>query len=287
MLIQVRGAPDVRFDFHSKKLRDLTVSTLSSIILTKQQSQAQLHSLDSSYRSSEDSKFTSASSPPLSSLNTNLSHLSLDPSNPNSPLTPPSSTLFTSSGSPYTMNPVRSPFEASVHRQTILGQDLEEHVNITPGAKKFSMPPLLGSIGGRKLTGLKFVCLTIGSRGDVQPYVALGRELIKDGNEVTIASHPEYRDWVESFGICFKEVGGDPAQLMKLSVEHTIFSPGWFKESLGSFRGWLDTLFLESYEACKGADILIESPSTFAGIHVAEGELFLLSPSFIVTDSLF
>lgn len=28
--------------------------------------------------------------------------------------------------------------------------------------------------------------------------------------------------------------------------------------------------FLESWEACQGADILIESPSTMAGIHVAE-----------------
>lgn len=59
---------------------------------------------------------------------------------------------------------------------------------------------------------------------------------------VTIASHPEYRSWVEGYGIGYREVGGDPAALMKLSVEHKMFSPAFFRESLGKFRGWLDDL---------------------------------------------
>lgn len=50
------------------------------------------------------------------------------------------------------------------------------------------------------------------------------------------------RSKVEGFGIGYKEVGGDPAALMKLSVEHKMFSPGFFKESLGNFRDWLDDL---------------------------------------------
>lgn len=49
-----------------------------------------------------------------------------------------------------------------------------------------------------------------------------------------------------------------------------MFSPGFFKESIGHFRKWLDELFHESWLACQDADILIESPSTMSGIHVAE-----------------
>jgi sterol 3beta-glucosyltransferase len=45
------------------------------------------------------------------------------------------------------------------------------------------MPKVLGSSGRRKFSNLHFVCLTIGSRGDVQPYIALGIELMKDGNQ--------------------------------------------------------------------------------------------------------
>nr|XP_019044752.1 hypothetical protein I302_06665 [Kwoniella bestiolae CBS 10118]OCF23682.1 hypothetical protein I302_06665 [Kwoniella bestiolae CBS 10118] len=121
-----------------------------------------------------------------------------------------------------------------------------------------------------RLTPRTFVCLTIGSRGDVQPYIALGLRLLKDGHKVVIVTHPEFKKWVEGYGIEHRQAGGDPTALMKLSQEHKMFSPGFFKESLGGFREWLDNLLLESWQACHDADVLIESPSTMAGIHIAE-----------------
>ena len=66
------------------------------------------------------------------------------------------------------------------------------------------------------------VCLTIGSRGDVQPYIALGLGLQKEGHKVTIVTHEEYRDWIEGWGISHRTAGGDPGALMKLSVEHKV-----------------------------------------------------------------
>jgi hypothetical protein len=62
---------------------------------------------------------------------------------------------------------------------------------------------------------LRFTCLTIGSRGDVQPYIALCKGLMAEGHSCKIASHGEYREWVEGHGIAFEEVGGDPAELMQ------------------------------------------------------------------------
>lgn len=67
---------------------------------------------------------------------------------------------------------------------------------------------------------LHFMCLTIGSRGDVQPYIALGLGLKKEGHRVTIVTHEEYKGWVQGFGIEHRTAGGDPGALMKLSVEH-------------------------------------------------------------------
>ncbi|KAJ7044079.1 glycosyltransferase family 1 protein [Mycena alexandri] len=115
-----------------------------------------------------------------------------------------------------------------------------------------------------------FVCLTIGSRGDVQPYIALGLGLMKEGHTVTIVTHEEYKPWVESFGIKHKQAGGDPGALMKLSVENKMFSPEFFKESIQNFRPWLDQLLLDSWESCQGADVLLESPSAMSGVHIAE-----------------
>lgn len=79
---------------------------------------------------------------------------------------------------------------------------------------------------------MHFVCLTIGSRGDVQPYIALGLGLMKEHHTVTIVTHEEYKGWIESFGIGHRTAGGDPGALMKLSVDNKMFSPEFFKESL-------------------------------------------------------
>jgi sterol 3beta-glucosyltransferase len=57
---------------------------------------------------------------------------------------------------------------------------------------------------------------------------------------------------------------------MRLSVEHKILSPGFFKESIGHFRRWLDDLLRDAWEACKDADVIVESPSMMCGVHIAE-----------------
>lgn len=77
---------------------------------------------------------------------------------------------------------------------------------------------------------LRFTCLTIGSRGDVQPYIALCKGLMAEGHKCKIASHAEYRSWVEGHGIAFEEVGGDPADLMQRAPFLFLFL------SLGGFQ---------------------------------------------------
>jgi sterol 3beta-glucosyltransferase len=117
---------------------------------------------------------------------------------------------------------------------------------------------------------LKITCLTIGSRGDVQPYIALCKGLIAEGHKPTIATHVEFKDWVESHGIIFKPVDGDPAELMRICVENGMFTYSFLREASATFRTWIDDLLSSSWKACQGADILIESPSAMAGIHIAE-----------------
>lgn len=117
---------------------------------------------------------------------------------------------------------------------------------------------------------LHFTFLTIGSRGDVQPYIALAKGLMEDGHRVKIATHGEFREWIEAYGIEFGYVGGDPAELMRICVENGTFTVAFLKEGLSKFRGWIDDLLKTAWEACQGTDILIESPSAMAGIHIAE-----------------
>ncbi|CAO3656755.1 unnamed protein product [Mucor hiemalis] len=117
---------------------------------------------------------------------------------------------------------------------------------------------------------LHFTCLTIGSRGDVQPYLALCKELQKDGHRCRIATHPEYEDWVTHHGIEFRSIGGDPGELMKLCIDNSFLSVSFIKEGTKFFYSWFEALLQSAYDACQGTDAIIESPSAMIGIHMAE-----------------
>jgi sterol 3beta-glucosyltransferase len=74
---------------------------------------------------------------------------------------------------------------------------------------------------------------------------------------------------------------------MILIDDFQMFSPEFFKESLTNFRPWLDqrtlckhssflmsltlrAVLMDAWEQCQGADVLLESPSAMAGVHIAE-----------------
>ncbi|KAI0505367.1 glycosyltransferase family 1 protein [Xylaria bambusicola] len=117
---------------------------------------------------------------------------------------------------------------------------------------------------------LRITCLTIGSRGDVQPYIALCKGLLAEGHRPRIATHIEFRDWIEGHGIEFAPVAGDPSELLRICIENGTFTWAFLREANTNFRGWLDGLLASAYTACEGSDLLIESPSAMAGIHIAE-----------------
>jgi sterol 3beta-glucosyltransferase len=73
-----------------------------------------------------------------------------------------------------------------------------------------------------RLTPRTFAMLTIGSRGDVQPYIALALRLKKDGHTIVIITHEEFKGWIEGYGLIHRQAGGDPTALMKLSQEHAV-----------------------------------------------------------------
>lgn len=99
--------------------------------------------------------------------------------------------------SPTTISPTLSPALRTPHAADILVPDPAALF----GSRAFPdeafgyMPfvankPLMAS---SRLTPRHFVCLTIGSRGDVQPYIALGLRLKQDLHRVTIVTHRRWR----------------------------------------------------------------------------------------------
>ncbi|MBK7400643.1 MAG: glycosyltransferase family 1 protein [Myxococcales bacterium] len=56
---------------------------------------------------------------------------------------------------------------------------------------------------------MKITIVSIGTRGDVQPYVALGAALTARGHQVTLATHEEYEPFVRSHGLEFRPMRGN------------------------------------------------------------------------------
>jgi sterol 3beta-glucosyltransferase len=158
------------------------------------------------------------------------------------------------------------------------GTEAETPMNVSQiirGAEQDRIPlifddPLASIVDFKPSKPLTIVCLTIGSRGDVQPYIALCKALIQEGHRARIATHAEFEPWVRKHGIDFAPVDGNPAELMRICVEHGMFTYSFMKEANSKFRGWLDDVCSSAWKACQGADVLIESPSAMAGIHIAE-----------------
>ena len=63
--------------------------------------------------------------------------------------------------------------------------------------------------------------IAIGSRGDVQPFVALALGLLDRGHKVTLLAHENFKTFVEGYGICFHPLPG--------SVEEMLYTPQGLK----------------------------------------------------------
>jgi Glycosyltransferase family 28 N-terminal domain len=81
-------------------------------------------------------------------------------------------------------------------------------------------PPITTSEHG--IPQMNIVIMVIGSRGDIQPFLKIGKILKeKHGHRVRIATHPAFKDFVQKdIGLEFFSVGGDPSELMAFMVKN-------------------------------------------------------------------
>ena len=93
---------------------------------------------------------------------------------------------------------------------------------------------------------------TYGTRGDVQPYIALALGLINKGHQVTIAAPENFKELVGSFGIAFHPLHGNAEEMMNspegksvLQTENTIKLMKYFFKVLHEIRGPLRKSYIE------------------------------------------
>lgn len=109
----------------------------------------------------------------------------------------------------------------------------------------------------------KIAMFTMGTRGDVQPYIFLSKELMKNGYDVTLGSHPCWRKLVEEAEINFKPIGPDidiekEAAIIRGKNSNPVLS--MLKTMNFVFR-IIQNSSNEIYEACKNKDLIVVSHS--------------------------
>ncbi|HEY6901490.1 MAG TPA: glycosyltransferase, partial [Puia sp.] len=61
---------------------------------------------------------------------------------------------------------------------------------------------------------MKYGIITTGSRGDVQPFIALALALIKKGHDTTLVAPENFKDFVQGFGIPYLPITGDTESII-------------------------------------------------------------------------
>lgn len=143
-------------------------------------------------------------------------------------------------------------------------------------------PPDYTEAGAASLR-LNIVIQVVGSRGDVQPFVALGQELVRHGHRVRLATHNLFADLVKAAKLEFFPVGGDPAELMAYMVKNPGLIPSFTGLRNGDVRRkramvadllkqfWLSCIQPDpSTSAPFVADAIIANPPSFAHVHCAQ-----------------
>lgn len=109
----------------------------------------------------------------------------------------------------------------------------------------------------------KVAMFTMGTRGDVQPYIFLSKELIKNGYAVTLGSHPCWKNLIEDAGICFAPIGPDiDIEKEAAKIRGKVSNPAL---SMLKTMNFVFRIIQEStheiFEVCKGKDLIIVSHS--------------------------
>ncbi|MFV9505315.1 MAG: glycosyltransferase [Oscillochloridaceae bacterium umkhey_bin13] len=118
---------------------------------------------------------------------------------------------------------------------------------------------------------MKITILTVGSRGDVQPYIALARGLCRAGHQVTLATLEGFGPSVLAEGLAFHPLRGQFLELMQTPEGQAVLAGKGGRMSLlrkvmPMYRLMLD----DELEAAREAELIIYHPKALGGPSLAE-----------------
>lgn len=145
---------------------------------------------------------------------------------------------------------------------------------------------------------MKIFIIALGTRGDVQPYIALGLGLERAGHKVTICTTANFKSFVTEYGLAFEPTRDEILELMNTEAGRTFFDGGksiwktirtyWelFKKA-DTFQMHVLEDTWTAAEKCK-PDVILYHPKGYGAPHFAEKLgipviLALLAPLLVPT----
>jgi sterol 3beta-glucosyltransferase len=122
---------------------------------------------------------------------------------------------------------------------------------------------------------MQIAIIALGSRGDVQPYIALGKGLKKAGHTVRLVTHQNFDILVKSYGLEFWNIRGNVQDVIESPEMRELLDKGNFlaitrrtaKEAERAALQWAE----DGLVACDGTDLIITGiGSRFIGLALAE-----------------
>ncbi|MGP1253288.1 MAG: glycosyltransferase [Kiloniellales bacterium] len=139
----------------------------------------------------------------------------------------------------------------------------------------------------------KVLILTLGSRGDVQPYVALGAALMARGHQVTLSTGQGFDDLIAAYGLSPAALSVDMQALVATPEVLAAMTSltGWlraFRSTQTLMQRQLDDLWRVARE--QAPDVIVYHPKAFIAPYLARalGAVALasfLQPAFVATSS--
>ncbi|KAM5562270.1 sterol 3-beta-glucosyltransferase UGT80B1 [Rosa sericea] len=131
----------------------------------------------------------------------------------------------------------------------------------------------------KSIPRLKIAMLVVGTRGDVQPFLAMAKRFQEFGHRVRLATHANFSTFVKSAGVEFYPLGGDPRVLAGYMARNKGLIPSGPGE-ISIQRKELKAIIESLLPACTEPDIetgvpfkaqaIIANPPAYGHAHVAE-----------------
>jgi UDP:flavonoid glycosyltransferase YjiC (YdhE family) len=121
---------------------------------------------------------------------------------------------------------------------------------------------------------MKITILAVGTRGDVQPYIALGLGLRAAGNDVLIAAASNFEQFIRGYGLEYARLDSNFREIMEADTMQQFMRR---RNPLQAYRKMsmilhhiLECFAADSWKACQNSDAIIFSSIAVTGYSIAE-----------------